>query len=111
MPAKELNSVSELQSRGNDVLVLNFWADWCKPCEQLNPIFDALADTYPNIHFLKVEAEKAEDITQKFEVTAVPTFLFLRNQAVFDKIEGANAPELASKVEKYNQVKESHPAA
>jgi len=107
MPATHLTSESQLQSFGNDLLVLNFWADWCKPCAQLNAIFDQLADTYPNVRFLHVEAEKVEDVTSKFEVESVPYFLFIKNQSIFDKIEGANAPELANKVEKYSQIKDS----
>jgi len=108
MPAKELLSETELQSCGNDLIVLNFWAEWCKPCAQLNQIFDQLADSYQGpIHFFKVEAEKLESVTEKFGVSAVPTFIFLKNQTQFDKIEGANAPELANKVDKYSQVKPS----
>jgi len=107
MPAKDLGSEQELNSLGDELIVLNFWAEWCKPCVQLNQIFDQLADSYPNAHFLKVEAEKLESVTERFEVTAVPSFLFLKNQKTFDKIEGANAPELADKVDKYSQVKGS----
>jgi len=107
MPAKELKSDSELPSFGNELIILNFWADWCKPCVQLNQIFDQLSASYPNAHFVKVEAEKFETVTEKFEISAVPSFVFLKNQTPFDRIEGANAPELANKLEKYNQVKPS----
>jgi len=74
MPAKDLGSEQELNSLGDELIVLNFWAEWCKPCVQLNQIFDQLADSYPNAHFLKVEAEKLESVTERFEVTAVPSF-------------------------------------
>jgi len=66
MTAKNLTSETELQSFGNDLIVLNFWADWCSPCVQLNQIFDQLASSYPSVHFLKVEAEKLESVTEKF---------------------------------------------
>jgi len=107
MSAKNLTTESELTSYGNDLIVLNFWAEWCKPCAQLNQIFDQLAESYPTIHFLKVEAEKLEEFTEKMGVTAVPTFMFIKNQQPFDKIEGANSPELANKIEKYSQTKGS----
>jgi len=102
MPAKNLTDVDQLKTFGNDLVILDFWADWCKPCVQLNQIFDQLADKYPNIHFLKVEAEKLESVTEKFEINSVPSFIFLKDQNTFDKVEGANAPELANKIEKYN---------
>jgi len=107
MSAKNLTTENELASYGNDLIVLNFWAEWCKPCAQLNQIFDQLAESYPTIHFLKVEAEKLEELTEKMGVTAVPTFMFIKNQQPFDKIEGANSPELANKIEKYSQTKGS----
>jgi len=107
MPAKELKVESELVSLGEGLIVLDFWADWCKPCVQLNQIFDQLSETYPNVHFVKVEAEKFESVTEKYSVTAVPSFIFLKNQTSFDKVEGANAPELVNKLEKYNQIKPS----
>ena len=96
MPSKNITSLNELKGLGNGLVILNFWADWAPPCAQLNTLFDQLADKYSDITFVKVEAEKAEDVTQEFDVAAVPTFVFLKNQKVIDKVEGANGPDLAS---------------
>lgn len=50
---------------------------------------------------LQVEAEKLSDVTEKFGVSAVPTFVFLHEGKVVDKVEGANGADLASKLGKY----------
>jgi len=103
MPSSlDLQSLSQLESAGNGIVVCNFWEEWCKPCTQMNTIFDQLAEQHPHFKFFKVQAEKLPDVTEKFEISAVPTFLFFKNQKVIDKIEGANAPELASKVTNLN---------
>jgi len=102
MPASDLQSLAQLQSLGNGLIICDFWADWSKPCPQMNSLFDQLADQYPHFKFVKVEAEKLSDVTEKFEIGAVPTFLFIKNQQVIDKVEGANAPELASKINALN---------
>lgn len=102
MPAAQLDS-DELGAYGNGVAVLDFWAEWCKPCQQLNSIFDQLADQYPTMKFAKVDADKHEGITERLQVSAVPTFLFLKDGQVFDKVEGASPAELAEKVAAYHK--------
>jgi Grx4 family monothiol glutaredoxin len=106
MPTIELQSAQQLQELGkNDaLLVCNFWAEWCAPCQQLNQIFDQLSETYGNDHlrFIKIDAEKVEEVTESFGVSAVPTFLFVRGGKVIEKIEGANGPELATKVARFS---------
>jgi len=86
---------------GNHVAVLNFWADWSKPCEQTNEIFRKLAQKYTSISFGQVEAEKVPDVTEKYAVLSVPYFVFLRGGAVIDQLEGVNIPSLNEKVVKY----------
>jgi Grx4 family monothiol glutaredoxin len=105
MPASALNSWDEIEAldSGQKILILNFYAVWAEPCKALNEIFDRLADSYPNLSFISVEAEKAEEVTEKLNVTVVPTFIFIRNGITIDKVEGANGPELANKVIFYAQ--------
>jgi len=101
MPSITLQSKDQLKELGNDLIVLNFWADWAPPCAQLNVIFDQLADKYQNVKFAKIDAEKTEELIEAFEIAAVPTFIFLKAQKVVDKVEGANGPDLANKLSKY----------
>eukprot|EP01116_Phalansterium_solitarium_P016409 TRINITY_DN3817_c0_g1_i2.p1 TRINITY_DN3817_c0_g1~~TRINITY_DN3817_c0_g1_i2.p1 ORF type:complete len:361 (-),score=121.45 TRINITY_DN3817_c0_g1_i2:909-1949(-) len=101
----------DLKQFGNHVLVLDFWAEWCKPCVQLNSIFDQLAASYHNLKFVKVDAEKFEELTERFEVNAVPTFLFVKAHKVLDRIEGASPAELAQKVASYSKAHTAEPAA
>jgi len=108
MPSIELVSAQQYQEltgkNANAIIVCNFWAEWCEPCVQLNKIFDQLAETYGNdlLQFLKIDAEKVEEVTEKLEVSAVPTFLFIKEGKIIEKIEGANGPELATKVARFS---------
>ena len=54
MPAINLQNENDFKFGENDVVVCDFWADWAKPCAQLNTLFDQLADTYPQLKFVKV---------------------------------------------------------
>jgi len=105
MPAIDLQSSSQLEGLGNGLIVLDFWATWCAPCGQMNTLFDQLAEQYTTLKFAKVEAEQLSDVTEKFSITAVPSFVFIKNGKVIEKIEGADSPALAQQVSFYSQVK------
>lgn len=46
------------------------------------------------MHFLKVEAEEMAEVSLQYEIVAVPTFIFIKNQQKIDKLDGAHVPEL-----------------
>jgi len=96
---KELETIlEEAKKTPTLLLVLNFWADWSGPSKHMNAVFQQLADLNPHSVFLNVEAENLTDITEKYEVTSAPTFIFLKDGKVIDRLEGANAPALTKKV-------------
>lgn len=105
MPSQNFENGDIEKYRSSSVIILDFWADWSAPCSQLNTIFDQLADTFPNMKFLKVEAEKFSDITEKYEVSSVPSFVFLRGGKILDRVEGANPPELVNKIKSHSSLK------
>ncbi|CAG8605093.1 361_t:CDS:2, partial [Diversispora eburnea] len=83
------------------VIVLDFWAEWAQPCKQMNDVFTELAKKHTTLKFIKIEAEKFADLSESFNIAAVPTFIVLKNGKIADRIDGANAPELTSTVEKH----------
>eukprot|EP00850_Spirogloea_muscicola_P014876 SM000110S18883 [mRNA] locus=s110:53134:55572:- [translate_table: standard] len=77
---------------------VHFWARWCEPCAHMDSVFAALAAETPAAAFLRVEAEELPEVSEQCGVAAVPFFLFYKNGAVIDSLEGASPPELAHKV-------------
>ncbi|RUP26541.1 thioredoxin-like protein [Jimgerdemannia flammicorona] len=94
---------TELITDKANVLVLNFWASWAEPCKQMNDVFAELASKSPSLKFLKIEAESYPDISEAFEVAAVPFFVVHKNGKIVDRVEGAKAAELTAVVEKYTK--------
>ncbi|ORY97443.1 thioredoxin-like protein [Syncephalastrum racemosum] len=92
---------ADLISKKEAVLILNFWASWAEPCKQMNDVFAELAGKFPVLHFLKIEAEEYPDISEQFEIAAVPTFAVLKGGKTVERIEGAKAAELANAVAKH----------
>lgn len=102
MPGNSVQDVknpSELESltslRG--LVVVHFWAPWSQPCRQMNDVMIELAVEHTAVRFLKVEAEEFPDLSLKYEVAAVPTFIFIKGGKVVDRVNGAHVPELTKK--------------
>jgi len=71
------NFEAEIKKAGQPVLV-DFWADWCFPCQMLSPILDeAIEELKNDIVLAKVNIDEAPIISQKYGIEKVPTiFLF-----------------------------------
>jgi len=103
MSVTTITSQDQINKLSNGILVLNFWADWSKQCEQTNDVFQKLSQKYTSISFGQVEAEKVPDVTEKYTVLSVPFFVFIRGGVVVDQLEGVNIPALNEKIVKYNK--------
>jgi len=89
--------------------VLFFWASWhdsSKAGSQMDIVFQSLASSSPSISFYKVEAEAVPELSQKYNVNVVPTFVLLEenNQALFRKVEGADPAQLTQAVSALLQI-------
>jgi thiol-disulfide isomerase/thioredoxin len=77
--------------------VVHFWAAWCEPCKFLDQVLGQLAADAPGVAAVRVEAEEAADISERYNVSVVPYFLFLRDGQLVDSLEGADAAALTTK--------------
>ncbi|TIA89938.1 hypothetical protein E3P99_01798 [Wallemia hederae] len=111
---KEVQSDEEfqqlLQDNINGLSVLNFWAPWAEPCTQMNAVTKELSDKYPAVLFLNIEAESLPDISETFDIEAVPSFVLLRGHTLLDRISGANAALLAQIVHNHSNISNSNTA-
>lgn len=87
-----------LSKAEKNLTVVHFQAAWAHQCGQMNEVMAELAKTHPHATFVKLEAEAVADVSEKYEITSVPTFLFFRGKEQVDRLDGANAPELTKKV-------------
>ncbi|KAI0077817.1 glutaredoxin [Panus rudis PR-1116 ss-1] len=78
----------------NRISLLNFWAPWAQPCEQMNQVVRELAKKYPELLVLQIEAESQQDISDSFNVEAVPTFVVLQGHTLLGQVSGADAAGL-----------------
>ncbi|CAB4314755.1 unnamed protein product [Prunus armeniaca] len=86
------------------LLVVDFTAWSYGPCQLIAPILAELAKKNPEVTFLKVYVDELNTVSEKWGVDAVPTFLFLKEGKVVDKVVGAKKDELRTKVGKHAAV-------
>lgn len=89
-----------LSKAGRNLTVVHFQAAWAPQCSQMNDVMAELAKGHSHATFVKLEAEAVPEVSEKYEIASVPTFLFFRGKEQVDRLDGAYAPELTRKVER-----------
>ncbi len=90
-----------LENAADKLVVVDFTATWCGPCQRIAPSFQKLADENPNVLFIKVDVDENEETTAAYDISAMPTFIFIKNKEKVDAMQGADVNKLTSLVQKY----------
>ncbi|TDG46762.1 hypothetical protein AWZ03_006809 [Drosophila navojoa] len=92
---------TQLTNAGDKLVVVDFFATWCGPCKMIAPKLEELAQQYSEkIVVIKVDVDECEDIAMEYNVSSMPTFLFIKNSAKLEEFAGANATKLAETIQK-----------
>eukprot|EP00128_Syssomonas_multiformis_P012279 Colp12_sorted_trinity150504_noHs@17698 len=97
----------EIQNAGTKLVVVDFYADWCGPCQRIAPAFEQLSNKYPEAVFLKVNTDKCSTVAAACGVRAMPTFQFFRNLAKLDEIKGADPTALENAIRRHYQANDA----
>jgi thioredoxin 1 len=74
--------------------ILYFHADWCQPCKAMEPIVKELLKKYPKVELEKVDVDKHQAFTEKWEVMSIPTFIFIDGKEVAREVGSVSKEKL-----------------
>jgi len=90
IPVIELSSQDfDKEKIKNELLLVDFWAEWCGPCKSMHPIFTRMAKKYKSVRFARVNVDNAQDIAIRYGVQSIPTFIMFKNGEVVNTMVGA----------------------
>ena len=87
----------------DELLVVDFWATWCGPCQQFAPTFKQVAaQLEPKARFIKIETEAEQAISAKYSIRSIPTLAIFKNGKEIDRVSGAlSTPDFRNWVNQY----------
>jgi len=92
----------KLEEAGEKLVVIDFYATWCGPCKLISPKLEELAQQYASqAAVFKVDVDICEDLANEYNITLMPTFVFLRNKNVVEVFSGSNTQKLVESLEKF----------
>ncbi len=78
----------------NEIVIIDFWADWCQPCKSFAPTFEAASETHGDIAFAKCDTEAEQVVAAQFGIRSIPTVAIFRDQILLF-LQGGALPESA----------------
>jgi thioredoxin len=101
--------VEVLQS--SELVLVDFWAEWCPPCRKLGPVIDALADEYAGrAKVVKLNVDESPEVASKYAIFSIPTLLLFRGGQVVHQLVGFRPKEELKAALDAHQVTPAEPA-
>ena len=112
---------AELVNAGDKLVVVDFTATWCGPCQRIKPEFEKLSAEFTNVVFIKVDVDEnavsnillvifthvllsnikfSKDTAGACNIKSMPTFQFYKKNAKVDEFSGADPAKLRASIEK-----------
>jgi thioredoxin 1 len=89
--------------QSNQLVLVDFWADWCGPCKMLAPVLEEIAtEQAGRVKVAKVDVDANPALAARFGIQSIPTLLYFAGGEVRDKTIGAvSKREIVSKLEQF----------
>lgn len=74
-------------------LLIDFYADWCSPCQVLKPTVNKFAEEQSDVNVVLINVDEHSDIASEFSVRSIPTLLYMENGEVIGREVGSKSLE------------------
>lgn len=85
-----INNENELTTliNENDIVIVDFYADWCAPCGALSPVLDDVSVEMEQVKICKINCDGLSEIAKKYEIRSIPTLIFYKDGEIVDTKKG-----------------------
>lgn len=90
----------EINKAGDKLVVLDFFATWCGPCKRMGPIMEGISEQFKDVVFLKVDVDENIESSTKYDITCMPTFVFVKRKAVVERFSGSATDKIVATINK-----------
>lgn len=93
-----------LKDADDKLVVVDFYAVWCTPCQKIIPVWQALEKEFPDVFFYTVNVDENEETAEHYGITAMPTFILYRNGLKIDQMHGPDGNGLKAIILKHHEL-------
>ena len=88
MTIKKITHKEEINLDTKDLIVVDFYADWCGPCQMISREIKEIAKQYKDLTIYKVNIDEFPDLAMEYDVLSIPTLLFIKDNEIKDEVIG-----------------------
>lgn len=88
----------EIVKNSHKLSIIDFFADWCMPCQMLTPVLNELDKKYKNLEVYKVNVDEAQNVAMTYNINSIPTMIFFKNGEEVERRVGLESIEKLSKI-------------
>ena len=76
------------------LVMVDFWAEWCGPCQMLGPVIESLAEKYEGRAVIgKINTDEERELAMGFGISGIPTVIFFKDGKEIDRLVGVMPPD------------------
>jgi len=95
----ENNTILEICKKfPKKLIIVDFWAPWCGPCNGFKPIFKKLSEEHKDCIFLTADIDKNKDLSDIYNIQSIPHIIFFKNNKKVDSMSGGDKISLIHKI-------------
>lgn len=88
MTIKKITHKEEINLDTKDLIVIDFYADWCGPCQMISREIKEIAKQYKDLTIYKVNIDEFPEMAMEYDVLSIPTLLFFKDNEIKDEVIG-----------------------